>query len=84
VGPLFGLNAGALSDQFGAVLDDLDLTAGQALGQGSESTIVFPGRCRLRLAGDVRIPEPGPLRDGGPGVSNQLSTKPKQDQDGYR
>ena len=29
---------------------------------------------------DARLPEPGPLRDGGPRVSNQLSTKPKQDQ----
>ena len=28
---------------------------------------------------DARLPEPGPLRDGGPRVSNQLSTKPKQD-----
>ncbi len=25
-------------------------------------------------------PEPGPVRDGGPRVSKQLSTKPKQDQ----
>ena len=31
---------------------------------------------------DARLPEPGPLRDGGPRVSNQLSTKPKQDQSG--
>ena len=30
---------------------------------------------------DARLPEPGPVRDGRPGVSKQLSTNPKQDQD---
>ncbi len=30
------------------------------------------------------IPEPGPVRDGGPGVSKQLSTNLKQDQGARR
>ena len=27
---------------------------------------------------DARLPEPGPVRDGRPGVNKQLSTKPTQ------
>ena len=35
---------------------------------------------KLNIEGDINaaLPEPGPVRDGRPGVSKQLSTKPKQ------
>ena len=32
----------------------------------------------IRRHSDARLPEPGPVRDGRPGVNKQLSTKPTQ------